>query len=90
MKLKPRETPRLAMRERAATDTSSAAEAGLSGAVAVIDQALAQFASRHLVPGAEVVDMLLDLRSALVFDATLRALRDELEVHYGTTACRSR
>ena len=43
--------------------------------VGLLDTALRDFASRELVRGTEVVDLLLDLRGAVVFHATLaRAL----------------
>ena len=44
------------------------------GIVTLIDEALERFASRERVPAREVVDFLLDLRSALVSDAALAAL----------------
>ena len=43
---------------------------------ALIDDAIVRFRPRHLVAGTEVVDLLLDLRLALDFDATLVALLD--------------
>jgi len=36
--------------------------------LAVIDDALGQFVSRHLVTATEVVDVLLDVRSAIELD----------------------
>jgi hypothetical protein len=47
-----------------------------AGLVAMIDGALERFAKRDIVPAAEVVDFLLDLRSAAVSDAALAALID--------------
>ena len=44
------------------------------GIVTMIDEALERFASRDLVAASEIVDFLLDLRSALVSDAALAAL----------------
>ena len=52
-----------------------------SGALRIIDRALREFAGRRLVSSAEVVDLLLDLRSAIALDAALEELSDELEVH---------
>jgi hypothetical protein len=52
-----------------------------SGALRSIDRALREFEGRRLVSSAEVVDLLLDLRSAIVLDADLDELSDELEVH---------
>jgi hypothetical protein len=52
-----------------------------SGGLRIIDRALCEFAGRRLVSSAEVVDLLLDLRSALLLDAVSRELCDELEVH---------
>jgi len=40
-----------------------------SGQLRIVDEALARFTHRELVAGAEVVDFLLDLRSAMVTDA---------------------
>ena len=45
-----------------------------AGIVTIIDEALERFASRDLVGSSEVVDFLLDLRSAVVSDAALAAL----------------
>ena len=45
-----------------------------AGIVAVIDEALERFAARDLVASSEVVDFLLDLRSAVVSDAAIAAL----------------
>ena len=42
--------------------------------VELIDAGLERFGSRDLVSGAEVLDFLLDLRSAAVSDAALAAL----------------
>jgi hypothetical protein len=52
-----------------------------SGALRSIDRALREFDGRRLVSSAEVVDLLLDLRSAIVLDAALEELSDELKVH---------
>jgi len=48
-------------------------------AVAIVDEALSTFVGRALVSGDEVVDRLLDLRSALVAATLLREL-DEREL----------
>jgi hypothetical protein len=45
-----------------------------AGIVTFIDGALERFASRDLIGSSEVVDFLLDLRSAVVSDAALAAL----------------
>jgi hypothetical protein len=42
--------------------------------VTIIDEALERFAARDLIAATEVVDFLLDLRSAVVSDAALAAL----------------
>jgi hypothetical protein len=51
-----------------------------SGALRSMDRALREFEGRRLVSSAEVVDLLLDLRSAIALDAALEEL-SELEVH---------
>jgi hypothetical protein len=45
-----------------------------AGLVTLIDDALERFAVRDLVSAGEVVDFLLDLRTAVVSDAALAAL----------------
>jgi hypothetical protein len=45
-----------------------------AGILTIVDDALERFASRDLVAASEVVDFLLDLRSAIVSDAALAAL----------------
>lgn len=45
-----------------------------AGIVNVIDEALERFSSRDLIAASEIVDFLLDLRSAVVSDAALAAL----------------
>jgi hypothetical protein len=47
-----------------------------AGIVTLIDEALERFAARDLVSSSEVVDLLLDMRSAAVSDAELAALID--------------
>ena len=51
-------------------------QAGMEQAelVVLIDEALERFAGRDLVSSTEIVDLLLDLRSAVVSDAALAAL----------------
>jgi hypothetical protein len=44
--------------------------------VSIVDEALERFSSRDLIAASEIVDFLLDLRSALVSDAALAALID--------------
>ena len=45
-----------------------------TGIVTMIDEALERFANRDLVAASEIVDFLLDMRSAVVSDAALAAL----------------
>jgi hypothetical protein len=52
-----------------------------SGALRSIDRAIRESEGRRLVSSAEVVDLLLDLRSAIALDAALEESSDELEVH---------
>ena len=47
-----------------------------AGIVTMIDEALERFATRDLITGSEMVDFLLDLRSAVVSDAAIAALID--------------
>ena len=47
-----------------------------AGIVTLIDEALERFAARDLVSSSEVMDLLLDMRSAAVSDAELAALID--------------
>ena len=47
-----------------------------AGIVTLIDEALERFAARDLVSATEVVDLLLDMRTAAVSDAELAALID--------------
>jgi hypothetical protein len=47
-----------------------------AGIVSMIDEALVKFATRDLVAGAEVVDFLLDLRTAAVSDEEIARLID--------------
>jgi hypothetical protein len=47
-----------------------------AGLVTMIDEALERYAARDLVATSEVVDFLLDLRSAVVSDAAIAALID--------------
>jgi len=48
-----------------------------TGLVGMIDEALVRFAPRDLIAGSEVVDFLLDLRTAAVSDEELERLIDE-------------
>jgi hypothetical protein len=52
-----------------------------SGALRSIDRALRELEGRRLVPSAEVVNLLLDLRSGIVRDVALEELSDESRVH---------
>ena len=45
-----------------------------AGIVTMIDEALERLANRDLVAASEIVDFLLDMRSAVVSDAALAAL----------------
>jgi len=45
-----------------------------AGIVHIIDEALERYAGRDLIASSEIVDFLLDLRSAVVSDAALEAL----------------
>jgi hypothetical protein len=47
-----------------------------AGIVTLIDTALERFAGRDLVSSTEVLDLLLDMRSAALSDAELAALID--------------
>jgi len=47
-----------------------------AGIVTLIDEALERFAGRDLVSSTEVLDLLLDMRSAAFSDAELAALID--------------
>jgi len=44
--------------------------------VSMIDESLGRFAARDLVAGHEIVDLLLDLRIAILDDAELQQLLD--------------
>lgn len=45
-----------------------------AGIVSIVDEALERFSSRDLIAASEIVDFMLDLRSAVVSDAALAAL----------------
>ena len=47
-----------------------------AGIVTLIDEALKRFAGRALVSSNEVLDLLLDMRTAAVSDAAIAALID--------------
>ena len=47
-----------------------------AGIVTLIDEALQRFAGRDLVSSIEVLDLLLDMRSAALSDAEIAALID--------------
>lgn len=51
----------------------------LNEALKLIDYALERFVSRRFVSAAEVVDLLLDVRSAVVVDRAFAGLLEELE-----------
>ena len=48
-----------------------------AGIVSIIDEALERYAGRDLIAASEIVDFLLDLRSAVVSDAALAALIEQ-------------
>ncbi len=50
-----------------------------SGPLPLIDEGLRQYASRGLVSSAEILDLLLELRSVIAFDAAFATLLDRLE-----------
>ena len=50
-------------------------------ALRIIDRALGDVTGRRLVSASEVVDLLLDLRSAILLEASLDGLLDEVDVH---------
>ena len=52
-----------------------------AGFLNVIDEALERFSSRDLIAASEVVDFLLDLRTAAVSDAALAELIDSDTQH---------
>jgi hypothetical protein len=63
---------------KASTDTDQDVEPILiDPALVVLDEALVAFAGRTLVAGDEVVDRLLDLRSALAAATLLRELEEQ-------------
>ena len=45
-----------------------------AGIVTIIDEALERFSARDLLAASEIVDFLLDLRTAVVSDAALATL----------------
>jgi hypothetical protein len=47
-----------------------------AGIVTLIDEALKRFAGRDLVSSNEVLDLLLDMRTAAISDAAIAALID--------------
>ena len=47
-----------------------------AGIVTMIDEALERFAGRDLVSSNEVLDLLLDMRTAAISDAAIAALID--------------
>ena len=60
-----------------ATDTGNQEDQmDQAGIVTLIDEALERFAGRDIVSSAEVLDLLLDMRSAAVSDAAIAALID--------------
>jgi hypothetical protein len=61
-------------REATLTVQSRRIDVDQAGIVTIIDEALERFASRDLIGSSEVVDFLLDLRTAVISDAALAAL----------------
>lgn len=69
------------MRERPrGVDLPSDVDDASSGALRSIDRALRDLEGRRLLSSAEVVDLLLDLRSEVVLDTAVGQWSDELEV----------
>ena len=78
MKLKTRSAPQ--GHEATASRDAGMDAAGLRPSpLVLIDDVLRQFVSRHLVTGSEVVDALLDLRSAIENDLRFAVLVDPNE-----------
>ena len=77
MRLKSRRVREVESLERASRANAAGSD---DGPLTLIDQALTRFVSRRIVSAAEIVDVLLDVRSALVFDATFAEFVDELKV----------
>jgi hypothetical protein len=50
-----------------------------SGPLALLDEAIERFAARGVISSREVVDLLLEVRSAIVFDVAFTAVRVEME-----------
>jgi hypothetical protein len=48
-----------------------------AGIVTIIDEALERYAGRDLIAASEIVDFLLDLRSAVVSDDAIRELIEQ-------------
>ncbi len=73
MKLKTRTAP---VGQAAAASCDAALEPAVRppSPLALIDDALREFASRHLVTGTEIIDVLLDLRSAIELDRSFAVL----------------
>lgn len=78
MKLKTRRVRRLDWR-RMFSGSGRPVDEVQSGSLATIDDAIGRFVSRRLVPSGEVVDLLLDVRSAVASDAAFTALLAEME-----------
>jgi hypothetical protein len=60
-------------------DSERPVEGVQSGASPLLDEAIGRFAARGVVSPSEVVDLLLDVRSAIAFDAAFTALRVEMD-----------
>jgi hypothetical protein len=78
MKLKTRRTGRLDRRGMFSGMEGPLDEVQL-GPLALLDDLLGRFAVRRVVSSSEVVDVLLDVRSAIVFDVAFTTLRVEME-----------
>jgi hypothetical protein len=50
-----------------------------SGPLPLLDEAIERFAARGVISSREVVDLLLEVRSAIVFDVAFTAVRVEME-----------
>jgi hypothetical protein len=78
MQLKTRRPRRLDQR-RMLSGSERPVDEMQSRPLTLLDDLLGRFAARRVVSSSEVVDLLLDLRSAIVFDVAFTSLRVEME-----------
>jgi hypothetical protein len=78
MQIKTRRTRRLD-RRRMLSGSERPVDKVQSGPLALLDDAIERFAARGVVSSSEVDDVLLEVRSAIVFDVTFTALGVEME-----------